>query len=254
MNSEAIQMYVRDHNVYQLANAALDGKHPFTMYEETLSKGFREQYEAQIEPVRLKNEKQIQLENYSLDLAADELKIDKHSGYYSPKNRRLAERAEEIRKRPEFKETVEKALEGKTSQQLKEERKYETPDDRNKKYVKASLSLEYEKKCAEEAVRSMLRAKGNADPSGEQTENAAKELRKDSRFRKFCKDALKEKDAVEIHGMNKDLKKPEVRQQTVQKICSLFAAPPELDLKEGPKVQPQKQPAAEGGPAQIQIH
>ena len=254
MNSEAIQTYVRDHKVYQLANAALDEEHPFTAYEETLSKGFREQYETQIEPVRLKNEKQVQLENYSLDLAADELKIDKHSGYYSPKNRRLAERAEEIRKRPEFRETVEKALEEKTSQQLKEERRYEMPDDRNKKYVKASLSLEYEKKCAEEAVRSMLRAKGNADPSAEQLNNAAKELRKDGRFRKFCKDALKEKDAVEIHGMNKDMKKPEVRQQTVQKICSLFAAPPELDLKEGPKVQPQKQPVAGGGPVQIQPH
>ena len=253
MNTEAIQMYVRDHKVYQLANSALDGEYPFTMYQDTVTKDFAGRYEAQMQPYRLKKEHRTHAENYSLDLAAKELNIDGRSGYCSPENPRVTEKAKEIRKRPAFKETMAKVFGDKSLEQLKQDREYQFDVDRMKEFDKASAALEYEKTCAKASVRNMLQAQGNAQPSEEQLETAANKLRKDARFKQFCKAELYEKDLEDIQEMNEDMKKDQVRQDTVGRICNLFVAPPELDLSEPPKVPQKGSAQAEAGNGSVQV-
>ena len=218
LQSETIQRYVRDGSIPRLAESAIDGKKPFAGIAAAAAIAFREQYDRNPPAILASHEKRNEAELYAYEAAARELGIGRTLPGYSRKNPAIRARAEEILQRPEFRESMDRVLQGKTAAEMRTARKDDYPENRQSRYLLAAQSIRYEKRCARIATEAMLKEKGIRGLSEDKIADAENDLRMSKQFQAVCAEAIKGKNPDEIRAMTAALDQPEIQRKTAETI------------------------------------
>ncbi len=161
-------------------------------------------------------------------------------------NLAIRQKADEIMKDPEFRDTMRRLFDGKTTDEI---RGLHNPGalqgDRSSQYTfeKAQMQVKFEKRCASVTAEAILRKKDpNNEPTQEAIRNTADALLKDARFTAFVRE---KEDAFgaqrDYENAMKDLDIPEKRSQFISEMAKRVTEP----------IPQQKVPNAEHNNARI---
>ena len=207
----------------QLMNEAIQDNKNFHRRINPMATSWSSAYEKQMAPKRLEAERQRFRRNYALTLACSELSIRSNMPSFTGENPDVAKRADEILKRPLFRETMERIMAGKVLATLQRENEGTLggcSGDREANYRQVSQTIRYERKCAALAVDNMYRLQ-NREPSDEVRARDVETLYRSREFRQACGKLLGRAGGEKIMDMVDELDKPDVRNRTVEQLSEI---------------------------------
>ena len=175
-----------------LADQALEHSGVFKRAARNMAAQRLEAYDRAMAEPRLEQAKLDCAKGFALDKAAEALKINKGMQTYSSRNPAIQEKAEEIMKDPDFRETVRRLTAGKTVQQIRalhDAAVLDTDPSGLFDFDRHETALKYEKRCAAVAAVATLRRKNEGrEPTQEEIDKYAAAIRKDQRFQAFMQE------------------------------------------------------------------
>lgn len=207
----------------ELMEEAIQDNKEFRRRINPLATSWHNAYEKQMTPRRLEAERQRLRRNYAMTIACKELQITSNFPSFTEKNPDVAKRADEILKRPLFRETMERIMAGKVLATLQRENDGTlsgNSGDRESQYFKVSQTIRYERKCAALAVDNMYKLQ-NREPSDEVRSRDVETLYQNREFRQACGNLLDRANGEKIMTMIDDLDKPQIRNRTVEQLSEI---------------------------------
>ena len=245
---------------------ALRQDESFRRFADKWAVPMKEAYDKKLAPARLAQAKRDVAKGYALDLACKELGVGDTSPLRTEKYGFLDRTAEEIMKRPDFREVMERMTEGKTLEAVKKLHPLARPFFGNAtgtvptRYAHTVQTLAYEKRCAALAAEASLRC-GGKKPGQKQIgqnqidrkkiDQLADTLRKNPDFRRFIADKVRDRNPDEVETMVKELAKPEIQRSTVEEITGKVN-PPKAARQAQPAVKGQLRPAVKAANPEMQ--
>ena len=227
---------------------ALRQNEAFRQLADSWAAPMKASYEQKSAESRLRQAKRDCRKGYALDLACRELSIGNTSVLRTENNKYLDRMAEEIMKRPSFREVLDRMTEGKTLEEIRELHPPAKPYTGNStgevptRFDHLVQTLAYEKRCAVLTAEASLRHAGK-QPDQKAVNDLADALRENESFRAFVQTKVRGKTPEQVEEMVKELSDPTVRNQTLLEITETVQ-PAKAPVREQPKapVLGQKKP------------
>ena len=241
---KSITYYLAD--VIVLCDEAMEEKGSFRDRVSIYADHWKQRYQERNQPRFLQQAQEDLRMGYALDLAAKELGFSFKSNpqNFTPKNPRLHSKALEVKQRPEFREIVDRIIQGKSIQQLEGLHKpanLDRSEEAQEAYARAENTVNLEKRCAKITAESMLLAKEGKEPSPEKLENAARVLRQDPRFQAYIREKTAPMTTLDIDKLYHNLSMEEVRNQVRDQVLARLAGPQPIQndrpIIQNPQVQ-----------------
>ncbi|MBQ7057998.1 MAG: hypothetical protein IJM83_01655 [Firmicutes bacterium] len=255
MARQPIRAYVYLTDEGKLAQHALEGNDKFAEISKTYTDKLKAQYREVKTAEQAKSNKEKFKNVYAMDIACDRLGLKRTDDpAIASGNPQVKALAEEIKKDPEFQETMDRLIKKNDVNNLRNIHALDAPErdplKRHPHYEEELLQVQFERKYAEKIASVAPVEEGNRDAQ-------LSKIRKDANVNALIQEATAGKNKQEMKKLIQDLDQPDAAQTILQKLQQrLFPQVPAHPAPEHAPEQPNLQQNApqQGGQPNDQNH